>query len=96
MKDIGKYVGAIWSIQDASGLLSIAWRLQWDLSKEVALKQKIITYNIEDCEALRLVVSELRCIGAAAAERDDIDFADVPKQKSTSLGQSIHNSLWRS
>jgi len=80
-------------IPDASGLLSIVWRLQWDLSKDITLKHKIITYNFEDCEALRRVVAELRCIGAAAAERDDIDFADVPKQHSTSLGQSIHKSL---
>jgi len=93
LKDVGKYVGATWSIQDASGLLSIAWRLQWDLSKDVTLKQKIMTYNIEDCEALRVLVSELRCIGVAASERDDVDFADVPKQKSTTSGQSIHNSL---
>src|SRR5215510_10295645 len=93
LKDVGKYVGAAWSIADASGLLSIAWRLQWDLSKDITLKHKIITYNFEDCDALRRVVAELRCIGAAAAERDDIDFADVPKQHSTSLGQSIHKSL---
>ena len=48
---------------------------------------------MEDCEALRRLLSELRNIALAATDRTDVDFADNPKQSLTPTGQSIHNSL---
>jgi predicted RecB family nuclease len=29
LKDLGRFLGATWSFSDASGLQSVAWRLQW-------------------------------------------------------------------
>ncbi len=93
LKDLGRFVGATWSFSDASGLQSVVWRLQWELSRDGALKDRILTYNREDCQALRLLVTELRNIGQAAATRSDVDFADAPKQNTTASGQYIHDSL---
>jgi hypothetical protein len=93
MKDLGRFIGATWSFADASGLQSVVWRLQWEASQDGALKDQILTYNLEDCQALRLLVTELRNIGQAAATRSDVDFADAPKQNATVSGQSIHDSL---
>jgi hypothetical protein len=69
------------------------WRFQWEETKSGALKEQLLTYNLEDCEALRLLVAELHSIGQAATVRSDIDFADAPKQQTTMSGQQIHDSL---
>jgi predicted RecB family nuclease len=52
LKDIARYLGFQWSEEAASGLNALVWRNQWELSKNPDLKQKLITYNAEDCEAL--------------------------------------------
>jgi predicted RecB family nuclease len=55
LKDIARYLGFQWSDSDASGLHTIMWRSQWEDSKDVSLKQKLLTYNAEDCEALERI-----------------------------------------
>jgi predicted RecB family nuclease len=93
LKALGRLVGATWTSPDASGLQSVVWRLQWELSKDDALKDHLLTYNLEDCHALRLLVAELRNIGQAAATRSDVDYADAPKQNTTDRGKDIHDTL---
>ena len=55
LKDIAKYLGFTWSESDASGIRTILWRTEWEGSQQALLKQKLITYNTEDCEALNCV-----------------------------------------
>lgn len=95
LKELGRFFGATWSSPDASGLQSVVWRMQWQASGDAKLKEQILGYNIEDCNALAILVSELRKIGQAAANRSDVDFADAPKQNTTAFGQQIHDSLER-
>jgi hypothetical protein len=93
LKTLGKLVGATWTSPDASGLQSIVWRLQWELSKDSTLKNQILVYNLEDCHALKLLVAELRNIGQTGGTRSDVDYADAPKQNTTDRGKDIHNTL---
>lgn len=93
LKDLGRFVGATWSFSDPSGLQSLVWRFQWEASKARILKEQILSYNLEDCQALRLLVAELRSIGESATNRSDVDFADTPKQNTTCSGQYIHDSF---
>jgi len=55
LKDVGAYLGCTWSEGNASGAQSVAWRRTWELGGGDAVKQKLITYNAEDCAALRRV-----------------------------------------
>jgi predicted RecB family nuclease len=57
LKEIAQYLGFQWSESDASGLHTLMWRSQWECSKDAGLKQKLVTYNAEDCEALERVAS---------------------------------------
>jgi predicted RecB family nuclease len=57
LKDIAQYLGFQWSDDAASGLNALTWRAQWESSKNPDLKQKLITYNAEDCEALEKIAS---------------------------------------
>jgi len=55
LKEIGNYLGFKWSEERASGIQSLVWRARWEMSKNEELKQKLITYNLEDCLALKAV-----------------------------------------
>lgn len=59
LKEISRYLGFAWSEGTASGLHSLSWRAQWELSQDDGLKQKLITYNAEDCEALERVANTI-------------------------------------
>ena len=93
LKELGRFFGATWSSPDASGLQSVVWRMQWQASGDTKLKEQLIEYNIEDCNALAILVSELRNIGQSSTARPDVDFADTPKRNATPSGQKIHDSL---
>ena len=93
LKTLGRLVGATWTSPNASGLQSIVWRSQWEQSRDEESKSRLLTYNLEDCYALRLLVMELRNIGQAATIRSDVDYADAPKQNSTDQGKQIHETL---
>src|SRR6266849_2573971 len=59
LKEIAQYLGFQWSESDASGLHTLIWRSQWECSEDAGLKQKLVTYNAEDCEALERVTSAI-------------------------------------
>ncbi len=59
LKSIASFLGFKWSDQNASGLASVLWRIKWDKSQDEALKRRIITYNYEDCLALRILERSL-------------------------------------
>ena len=60
LKDIGRYVGYDWTEPNASGLQSIVWRVRCESNNDESWKHKILTYNIEDCLALKIVTETLR------------------------------------
>jgi predicted RecB family nuclease len=59
LKDIARHLGFHWSAGDAAGLHTLMWRSAWEASKDPSLKQKLLTYNAEDCEALERVTSAI-------------------------------------
>ena len=62
LKDIARFLGFKWSEPNASGIQSIIWRKEWEHSHNPFLKQKLTTYNAEDCEALAGVTDYLRVL----------------------------------
>ncbi len=62
LKDIGRYLGFGWSEENPSGLKTILWRSEWEKAREPSLKERLITYNAEDCEALRGTTEFVRAI----------------------------------
>lgn len=59
LKDRARYLGFEWSEPNASGALTIVWRSEWEKSRDLRMKEKLITDNAEDCEALRLLTEFL-------------------------------------
>ena len=58
LKEIARYLGFEWSDPSASGLLSIVWRSRWEATRDDSLRDRLIAYNGDDCDALRLVARE--------------------------------------
>jgi len=59
LKEVGQYLGCRWSEEGASGLRALIWRSHWESSRAPDLKQKLLTYNAEDCEATQRVAEAL-------------------------------------
>jgi predicted RecB family nuclease len=55
LKDVGAYLGSSWSAPEASGLQSVVWRRRWEATKDEEWQRKLLTYNREDCAALKTV-----------------------------------------
>ena len=87
LKEIAQYLGFQWSENDASGLHTLMWRSQWECSKDAGLKQKLVTYNAEDCEALDIVASTVaqlchRQTEAVTSRDNSIVHTDSMKRES--------------
>jgi predicted RecB family nuclease len=57
LKDIGGYLNCSWTEEDASGIQSIVWRRRWESTKGEEWRQRISTYNLQDCVALKRVTN---------------------------------------
>ena len=55
LKDVGACLGCSWTEPEASGIQSLVWRMRWETTKGEEWKQRLITYNLEDCAALKRV-----------------------------------------
>src|SRR5208283_5027931 len=66
LKEIAGYLGFRWSGSLTSGLETIVWRHRWEGSRDPAVKQTLLDYNRQDCEALELVTNTLVDLHRAA------------------------------
>jgi len=93
LKDLGKYIGATWTSNNASGVQSLVWRHFWESTQDEKFKQLLITYNFEDCKALQLLIDKLMQIKESANTSPDIDFVFNPKKKSSPISSQIHQQF---
>jgi len=93
LKEIGKFLGARWTAANASGLQSLVWRYYWDDTHDTQYQDLLVTYNQEDCLALKVLVDELSNIKESAQTLSHVDFADQPKRQTTPSGEEIHNQF---
>lgn len=93
LKEVGKFLGAHWTSPNASGLQSLVWRHQWEVTQNSNYKEMLDKYNEEDCRALQLLVENLTKLREGADSQNNIDFADRPKQIATEIGREIHSEF---
>lgn len=74
LKDIARYIGFQWSDPAASGLSSLLWRANWEASGSSDLKQRLVTYNAEDCEAAQKLAD---IVAVVCAEQSSISPKSV-------------------
>jgi predicted RecB family nuclease len=86
LKEIAQYLGFQWSDNVASGLSALMWRSKWEFCRAPTLKDRILTYNAEDCEALERVTSTVVRLckeqtGTLVASGNDVVHTDALKQE---------------
>jgi predicted RecB family nuclease len=67
LKDVAGCLGCSWSDPQASGLQSVVWRKRWEASHGDEWRERLVTYNREDCAALRRVTEFPHAHGPGAA-----------------------------
>jgi predicted RecB family nuclease len=75
LKEIAGFVGFRWSHPNASGLHALMWRSEWEGTGDASVKQTLITYNAEDCEAAQRVaeaIAEICAKGNVGPSEDNI------------------------
>jgi predicted RecB family nuclease len=55
LKEIAGFLKFDWTDRGATGLQSMIWRYNWEMTQDDKLQKKLIRYNIEDCRALKMV-----------------------------------------
>jgi predicted RecB family nuclease len=83
LKDTAGALGYKWNEAGSSGLNAIMWRCRWEGSHEPVLKERLTAYNLQDCEALSIVVDTAcqlsvrvedgNAVGVPSAVRVDAD-----------------------
>ena len=90
LKEIADFLGFRWSGSLTSGLEAIVWRHRWEASKNPALKQTLLDYNRQDCEALELLANGLVDLNAVAppegkSSRDEVVLTSDMKREGSYL-----------
>lgn len=93
LKELGNYIGATWTSINASGIQSMVWRLLWEDTQDEKFKQVLITYNLEDCHALKLLTNKLYQIQESSNILPEIDFVNNPKKITSPVNSQIHQQF---
>ncbi|MBI2949639.1 MAG: IS66 family transposase, partial [Verrucomicrobia bacterium] len=67
LKDVAAYLGFKWSEVEPTAIKTIMWRTAWEESNSLNLREKLITYNAEDCHALGVLVHATLELGSTQA-----------------------------
>jgi len=81
LKDVGASLGCLWTDPNASGIQSIVWRMRWEATHDEHWKQQLLTYNMEDCVALRRVTEFLYSISATSESAQEPRTATESKPR---------------
>lgn len=87
-------MGYKWGEPSSSGLQSIAWRHAWETSGDSKVREKLISYNTDDCDALALVASVLRHISIPEIDTKLPNAASIEIIRAESLRENMA-SKWR-
>ena len=91
LKHIAPLLGFSWSDNQASGINSIIWRHKWDKNKNPVDKNRLITYNSDDCEALKVVTDFI----FSTDNKSDIDKSTSVKDLPISYVHNIRRTYSR-
>jgi predicted RecB family nuclease len=93
LKEIGTFIGVSWTAPNASGLQSLVWRYYWSETRNAEYQSSLLTYNQEDCQAVKLLTDELSKIKLLADTLPHVGFTDGIKHQATKVGNEIHVQL---
>jgi predicted RecB family nuclease len=93
LKDIGHFIGAEWTSPNASGLQSLVWRHHWEQTHDTTYREILVTYNREDCQALKLLVDELARMQYSGDVLSAVNYANQHTQPVSAEEQQVHSQF---
>ena len=93
LKELGAFIGAKWTSPDASGLQSLVWRHHWEETQDVTYRAILVTYNKEDCHALKSLTDAVSQIQQSADTLTAVEFADQRKRQTTEASTQIQRQF---
>jgi len=69
------------------------WRHRWEETQDVTYREVLVTYNREDCQALKVLTDELSTIQYAANTLSEIQLAHQRKRPPTEAGKEVHGQF---
>jgi len=64
IKTLAKHLGFAWRDTHPSGAASIEWFNRWVETQDTSIKQRILDYNEDDCQATRILLDGIRLMTA--------------------------------
>ncbi len=92
LKEIARFLGYEWSDPSSSGLQSVVWRHDWELSADPGIRAKLTAYNMEDCDALCLVAQVVGHVSRSESEGSTTSVPPIVHLES--VGKAL-TSNWR-
>lgn len=89
LKHIARLLGFSWADNQASGINSIVWRNEWDKNKKPADKNRLITYNSDDCKALKVVTDFIYSIDNIDTKSEVGNSTNIKDQRVIYLKNNI-------
>jgi hypothetical protein len=89
LKEIARFLGFDWTNPSSFGLQSVIWRHQWEASGDPTVREKLIAYNADDCQALNVVVRTVRRIAQPEIDAPESPGLDAGIVHEDSLGKNI-------
>ena len=83
LKEIARFLEFKWSDKEASGLQSLVWRYNWEMTQHEHFKLKLTQYNLEDCRALIRVVDWIQNI----PKEENENYKKTEKLKKESMNK---------
>ncbi|MBW4565919.1 MAG: IS66 family transposase [Mojavia pulchra JT2-VF2] len=93
LKEIGSFIGATWTSPVASGLQSLVWQHYWQETSDTQYKDCLLTYNAEDCHALKLLVDELSKIKTSADTLSEVEFSEEHQKQKNQIVTEISSQF---
>ncbi len=82
LKEVANYFGFTWTSSVKSGSDSILWRRRWEADKSAEVRDQLLVYNREDCEALKVVTQAATgLVESDAADRGGTAVTPVDQLK---------------
>ena len=77
LKEVAGWFDFKWSESSSPGAQTIRWRHEWEETGEATHKQRLVTYNAEDCAALELVAAKVLRLVECCPGSDSSPASDV-------------------
>lgn len=94
LKDIAGSLGFRWAGPITTGVESLVWRREWESTRDDELKDELLQYNREDCQALQTVVQSLRSLQGETqqSERKVACASELNPPSSYGFGESSNSN----